>query len=295
MSSEPLISIIIPSFNSVNFIQETLDSVLKTSYEPFEVILVDNASSDGSQEFLTKKYRYVPNLRIMKLKRNVFFTGACNRGANIAKGGKLVFLNSDCVVSKSWLRELVHCSLSKPKAVIQPKILRFNDKKIVDNIGGKYSIFGLGKGIGNGVKGEAFKTNLKLDYANGTCFLIDSFLFRKIGRFDEWFKFHYEDVDLCLRAKKIGISSYLCHKSEIFHKVSLTFKSNISQEMLILNIRKNRLMVIHKNFNGVEKIIRYLLILIQYGGLVLLDLLHSDKERSFVTLKAIRVFISRIL
>lgn len=294
MHKTPLVSIIIPSFNSRKFIRKTLESVLKTSYKRFEIIIVDNGSTDGSGDFLMKTYRRVTNVKVIKLKRNTFFTGGCNSGAKIAKGKKLVFLNSDCVVSRNWLTELVSCALSNPKTIIQPKILRFDDQNIIDNVGGRYSIFGLGRGIGKGREENSFNQNMKIDYANGTCFLIDSLLFRKVDGFDNWFKFHYEDVDLCLRAEKKGVKSYFCHKSRIFHKVSLTFKSNIPKETFLLHIRKNRLMVIHKNFKGIEKLVRYILIFLQYGILVFTDIFRFDLNTSFVTVSAIYRFLNRV-
>ncbi len=85
-----------------------------------------------------------------------------------------------------------------------------------------------------------------------------------LGGFDDWFKLHYEDVDLNLRAKKESGKAFYCPKSIIYHKQSLTVKSQIKSDFLIFHVRKNRLQVISKNFAGFSKLYRFLALIPYY-------------------------------
>jgi hypothetical protein len=274
MSKLPLVSVIIVNYNGQKYLADCLDSLSKTNYPRFEIIVVDNASTDGSQKYLKAKMLNVKTnvkskslknnhqsssfkLQVIFNKENLGFAAANNQGTKIARGIKLVFLNNDTLVEKNWLKELVKFSLKNPKYLVQPKILFWPQKNIIDNVGGIYRFpgFGFGRGRGENDKGQ-FNQSVPVDYVNGTCFLIDKNFFHRLGNFDESYFLHYEDVDLNLRAKKAGGESWYCYKSVIYHKGSLTVKSQISKEKLLFNIRKNRLRAIVKNFNGWSKILR---------------------------------------
>ncbi|MCG2691742.1 glycosyltransferase family 2 protein [Microgenomates group bacterium] len=109
------VSIIIVNYNGKSYLTDCLASVLKSDFKDFEVIVVDNASTDGSVKGLNRR------IRLIKSKTNLFFTGGCNLGAKKAKGEWLVFLNPDTVVEPNWLGELVKEAKEK-KLTLQPKI-----------------------------------------------------------------------------------------------------------------------------------------------------------------------------
>lgn len=295
MSNLPLISVIIVNFNGRDFISDCLDSVLSSDYPNFEVILIDNASTDGSFNFIKNKYKKINNLCIFESKVQLFFTGGCNLGSFKSKGEKLVFLNSDTVVNKNWLKELFKLIIDKPNYLVQPKILLFTKKDTIDNAGGKYSLLGYGTGIGRGsLDNGRFDKNYEIDYVNGTAFMIDKKFFNKLGKFDELYKYQYEDVDLCLRARKFGGKCWYCYKSVIYHKDSLTFKKNVSSEDLMYRIRLNKFRTIIKNFSGIEKHLRLSLLLSALSFLCLKELLTTKRSNLSINLKVIKeIFINR--
>jgi len=264
MSKFPFASVIIVNYNGRAFIKECIDSVLKSNYPHFEIIIIDNASTDGSAKFIKELFinklkkkksqlvnpsvRNEPIIKLVESKKNLYFTGGSNLGAQKAKGKKLIFLNSDTVVDKNWLKELVAISKNHPRYLIQPKILFYKNKKTIDNVGGKYTFFGFGYGIGRGkIDCGQYDKNYPIDYANGTCFLINKKFFKKLNGFDERFHYFYEDVDLALRAKKLGGQSWYCYKSVIYHKGSLSFKKNVSKIKKAYYFQKNRLLTLLKN------------------------------------------------
>lgn len=255
MSNLPELSVIIVNYNGKDFISDCIDSVLRTDYPDFKIVVVDNGSTDSSFQLLKNKYKN--KIKLIRSKKNLYFTGGCNLGAKSATGDKLVFLNPDTEVNKHWLMNLVKCHLCKgEKSLVQPKILFFTNKDIIDNVGGKYIFPGFGVGMGRGEKDvRQYNKVIEVNYVNGTCFLIDKNFFKKLGGFDNDFKLVYEDVDLNLRAKKAGGKAYYCPKSVIYHKGGLTMKSQIESSFLLYHIRKNRLMTLIKNAS-----LKYLLI-----------------------------------
>ncbi|MBM4402077.1 MAG: methyltransferase domain-containing protein [Candidatus Cloacimonetes bacterium] len=269
MFNQPSVSVIIVNYNGKNFICDCIDSVLQTDYPSFEIVVVDNGSTNGSYELLQKNYEKNEKMRIIKSQENLYFTGGSNLGAKLASGEKLIFLNSDTVVTRNWLKELIYFSLNPPKFpkppnfLVQPKILirQLADPKspkfLVDNAGGRYLFPGFGVGIGRGkVDRGQYDKNFPVDFVNGTCFLIDKEFFEKLGGFDETYHFFYEDIDLCLRAKKQGGQCFCCGKSVIYHQRGQTIKTTLSQEEVNFYIRKNRRRTIEKNFRGFNKFLR---------------------------------------
>jgi GT2 family glycosyltransferase len=89
-----------------------------------------------------------------------------------------------------------------------------------------------------------------VDYANGTCLMVDREFFWELGGFDDWFRYFYEDVDFNLRAKKAGAQAWYGYRAVIYHKGSLSFKQNVAAETVVFYMRRNRLVTVMKNFRG---------------------------------------------
>jgi GT2 family glycosyltransferase len=259
--------------------------VLNSQYKDFEVIVVDNASSDKSLSLLKKRYSNEKKVRIIPLKEQFYFTGGSNIGAKHAKGSKLVFLNSDTEVNPSWLNELLATGKKHRNSLIQPKILKFNNKKIIDNVGGRYLFPGIGIGKGRGEKDfSGYDTDIKVDYVNGTVFMIEKKIFETLNGLDNWYCFQYEDVDLSLRARKKGYNLYYCHKAVVYHKGSLTFKATTPKAKLLFHIKKNRIQTILKNFTGCERVLRLSILLVLDKFWVLKEF-YSGRFSSILILK----------
>ena len=257
----PKISVIVVNFNGKKYIGECMDSILESDYSDFEVVVVENGSSDGSWQYLNRHYGKNSKVRLVRSEINLFFSGGSNLGASEAKGEKLVFINSDAVAEKKCLKELVLVSKEK-KRLVQPKIMVYG-KKVIDNVGGIYRWPGIGFGRGSGEvdKGQ-YDENKQVDFVNGTCFLTDKKFFWDLGGFDEDFKFFYEDVDFNLRAKKAGAEAWVAMKAVIEHKGSLSFKQNVVSGKVVYYCRRNRLLTIMKNFKGFKRLGRVLGLLV---------------------------------
>ena len=132
--SNPKVSIIIPHWNGIEILSDCLESLAQTEYTNLEIIVVDNASTDGSSDWVNINY---PSVKLIENDQNYGYAGGCNRGANVATGDFLVFLNNDTIQDSKWIDTLVDfLSLNSNVAAVQPKILNFFDQAKFDYAGG---------------------------------------------------------------------------------------------------------------------------------------------------------------
>lgn len=288
MSKIPSVSVIILNYNGRDIMEECVNAVLKSTYKNYDVVIVDNASTDDSVHFLKQKYGSHKKIKLILSKKNTFFVGGFNLGARKALGDLILLLSNDVIVEPQSISELVKCMKGNKKYLVQPKILSYWNKKIIDRVGGRYTLFGAGHNIGFNEKDQGqYDQDKKMDYVAATVFLADRKFFLELGGYDEWYRSHYEDVDLCLRARTREGECWYCHKSRMYHKLSVTYKKYVKMENLLFDIRKNRLRTVIKNFKGLERLIRVLLLVPIYLATSIQDLLSLRRERLFVTIRSI--------
>src|SRR3990167_8114157 len=127
------VSIIIVSWNGLNFLKNCLKSLYKIDYPNFEVIIVDNGSFDNSIEYIKRNY---PQVKLITNRRNVGFAEANNIGYKVADGKYILFLNNDTTVTKSFLTNLIKViEEEKDLGGVQAKILTMSDKRRLDSAG----------------------------------------------------------------------------------------------------------------------------------------------------------------
>lgn len=176
MNTKPLISLILVSYESSRLLPKFFTALKETEYEPYEVIVVDNASNDGSIAYLEK---YQPQTKVIANSINLGFGRACNQGARVAHGDMFVFLNPDVVVTPSWLTFLVeHINKYPDIAIICPQTLYLDEA--------------IGKFDGIYVQEKAA--------VPGCAMMITRRAWQDLGGFDEFYFLYWEDVEICWRA-----------------------------------------------------------------------------------------------
>lgn len=215
----PYVSIIIVNYNGGLLVERCLRSVLKTNFFPFDVLVVDNASSDGSPDLIAKHF---PSVRLIRLLGNLGYAGANNVGIRAATGKYLVLLNSDTEVEPEWLTHLVEVAERRPDAAfLQPKIL-FLDKHAMINSAGNaihFAGFGLCRGISSRDEGQYDRIE-EVGYASGACVMVSRVALQKVGPLDEIFFAYGEDKDWGWRARMLGYKSIYVPAARIYHKWS---------------------------------------------------------------------------
>jgi len=218
-------SIIIPVFNNLHLTQQCLDSIFKnTTPGLYEVIVVDNGSSDGSREYLQS---IQPRVRYIRNSRNLFFARGCNRGAWSANSENLLFLNNDTVVKPGWLEAMLEVLAESPEIGIVGNKQLFPSTNpvycdLVWHAGMTFTEQTDSWHVFFGFDADHPAVNRQRDYpcVTGCCLLIRKSLFERLRGFDPWFQNGYEDTDLCLRAGNTGARIVYTPKSEIVHHVS---------------------------------------------------------------------------
>ena len=213
----PLISIIILNYNAEKFLDECLNSIYKTEKVNFEIILVDNASTDKSYRECVKKF---PGIKLIENKKNLGYCEGNNVGIRASKGEYVVVLNPDTIVTPTWLSELIYAYQKNGEGIYQPKILATTDHDMLLSSGQFIQLFGFGYSRGKGEKHVQESTNIeKISYASGTCLFTSKKILEKLDNFDSFLFAYHDDLDLCWRGVMLGINSFYVPASIIFHPI----------------------------------------------------------------------------
>ena len=196
-------SIIIPNWNGEHLLKDCLESLKKQGYTGFEIILVDNASSDNSIQYVENNF---PKVKIIKLDKNYGFARAINEGVKLSRSKYVVFLNNDTKVTKDWLKNLVDLADKHPEVIsVNSKILNFYDKKKIDGVGILINEVGQARSIGWDEKDLGqFEKQQYIFGATGGASLFRRQEFTAVGGFDENYFMYCEEVDFAFRAQFLG-------------------------------------------------------------------------------------------
>lgn len=203
-TSNPKVSIIIVNFNGNNFLLECLKSIKQSTYKNYEVIIVDNASSDDSIK-LAKENVSIPNTKYLILNTNMGFSAANNQAAKMATGDFLFFLNNDTKITPKTLDVLI-------KTIVKDKNIGITTCKLV-SYDGKNTFH---SGIGVDILGFPVNSG-KTFYAEGSALLINKSLFFKLKGFDNSYFMFHEDIDLCWRTWLLGYKIISTDNTLIYH------------------------------------------------------------------------------
>jgi GT2 family glycosyltransferase len=232
----PRISVIVLNCNGRAWLGPCLTALAaQTGAPPFEVVLADNGSTDGSTELVTRAF---PTVRVVDNGSNLGFAAGNNAAARAAQGPLLVFLNNDTVPAEDWLEKL-HAAhdVSPDRALVTSRILFLDRPAIVDSAGDGYLRAGGAYKRGHGASAEAFAQSGEVFGACGAAFLITRALFDELRGFDEHFFMVYEDVDLSYRARLRGHACWYAAEAVVLHAGSGTL--GVSSDAAVFHGQRN--------------------------------------------------------
>src|SRR3989344_2463204 len=211
------ISVVIPSFNGKNRLFRLLNSLKKSNYPKYEVIVVDNGSKDNLLADGKKIYKWVRWIDAGKI--NIGQTGCYNLGfAHAKKNNHILCVDDDVVVDKNMILKLVEAIDARPKiGVVVPMVLYLSDKNWVNQAGANVNLITGKVTVGWGSR-ENF-SEAKEVQNSGTVMLYTREILNKIGGMDDWFLCYF-DPDYCLRAKSRGYITWYTPDAIAYHDQS---------------------------------------------------------------------------
>lgn len=244
MEKTPLVSIIIVSCDREYLLGRCLESLFKQAYKNYEVILIDDCSTDGSREFIEKNY---PSVKLIRNKEKLGYAQNNNIGIGISEGKYIVTLNNDTTVEPGWLENLVRVAESdKEIGICASKQLNFYNPHIIDSTGIvlRRGMYPSNRGHDEPDKGQ-FDNSSEIFGAPGASAFYRRDMLNQIGLFDPDYFFYHEEFDLCWRAKLWGWKCVYVPKAVIYHIGGAT--AGQGSKFSIYYTERNRLLTAVKN------------------------------------------------
>ena len=214
-------SVIIVNYNGGEGLVQCLRSLATEWAANDEIILVDNASVDGSADAAEQAF---PHVRVLRSETNLGFGGGNNLGARYSTGKYLVFLNPDTLVSPGWLEPLLSALDQRPQVgLTTSKILLLSDRERINTCGNDTHYSGLTLCRGLGLPRDMLNEPVEVGAVSGAAFAMRRELYELLGGFDETFFLYMEDTDLSWRARLLGQHLLYVPDSIVYHDYALRF------------------------------------------------------------------------
>ena len=272
MISFPKVSVITVNWNNFNDSAECLESLRKTTYSNFEVIMVDNGS--GGDDVSLLKQRFGDSIRLIVNDKNSGFAGGCNIGIKdaLARGADyVVLLNNDTVVAPDFLEGLVRVAQSDERVGIAGgKVFCYELPELIWFAGGIIN-YRTGRtpirGSGEADKGQ-FDEIVRVDWISGCFMFISRDVLQAVGMLDERFFFGWEDVDLCVRAARKGFKVLFVPESRIWHKGFGIDKRDRLMGMPVYYATRGQFLFMEKHFAKPQLAVAWLYFVVTFPGCV---------------------------
>lgn len=254
MKQFPLISIVTVNYKQAQTTNELINSLLKVSWQNWELIVVDNNSGTSDTDKLRTD---LPNIQIIKSDKNLGFAGGNNLGIARAKGDYILLLNNDTEVEVGFLEPMINWMIHNPKTgAVSPKIKFFYQQDTLQYAGfTKMNPFTLRmQGIGYGKKDIGqYEVTKPTEFAHGCAMMVSRKVIDKVGPMNEKYFLYYEEHDWSLRIKQAGFNIYYIPESVVWHKESVSVSKNSTLKTYFMN--RNRILFMKLNLSITQQAI----------------------------------------
>jgi len=242
MPRKKSVSIVILSYNNREDLEECIPSLMSQTYQDFEIIVVDNASMDGSEEFIRTNY---PMIKVVQTGKNLGYPAGNNAGFEVAEGEYIVVVNPDTVADPEWLAELIKPLKNDPTiAATTSKVLIYYQKDKINTCANTSHLTGLTfcRGLNKSV--DEFNNFQAVGAVSGCSFAIRRDVLKYINGFDPDFFLYMEDADLSWRIRFAGGKILYVPESIIYHKFNLSIAP-----WKEFYLERNRYLILLKNLD----------------------------------------------
>ena len=264
-------SVIIPNLNGAGWLRDSIESIWAQTEQDFELIVIDNGSTDESLE-IARSYCGRDRYTLIENAENTGFSHAVNQGIAIAKGEYMALFNNDAFAEPTWLAELLRTAEADPKIfAVSSLMLRFYEPELADDAGDYVTILGFACKRGDGLKASRYTKPCRIFSACGGAALYRKSILDKIGVFDELFFAYYEDVDLSWRANNFGYKNVYCPTARCRHICGATTGAVRYNPFKSIQSGRNSILLPYKNqpllmmlLNLIPMVLGYLLKVVMF-------------------------------
>ena len=282
------VSVVTPNFNGERFLKTFLGSLNDDSEYIGEVIIVDNGSSDGSLEYL-KNNKFDFPLVLVENDKNLGFAPAVNQGILKAENELIFSINNDTELKKGSIKALIDLITSSDDIFsVQSKMLQYNNKNLIDDVGDEYNLLAWTKKTGENHDSSEFSEVKEIFSSCAGAAMYKKSILEEIGLFDDNFFAYMEDVDLAIRSKINGYRNLLCPDAIVYHIGSAT-SGNRYNEFKVKLAARNNVWVVHKNLPIPMKIVNFIFL---FAGFFIKYLFFVKKGFGSTYLSGIREGLS---
>lgn len=235
MAEQAEVTVIIPNYNGKVFLESCLAALRKQKCRSFQILVVDNGSTDESVEWLKEQ-----GIPAICLETNTGFSGAVNTGIRAARTPYVLLLNNDTEPEPDFVGELLK-SIRRSKKIfaVSSKMIQLYNKELMDDAGDMYSVAGWAYQRGVGQSSKEYNRPCEVFSACAGAAIYRREVFETIGYFDEKHFCYLEDIDVCWRAKIFGYHNMYCPAAVVYHVGSGTSGSKYNDFKVKLAARNN--------------------------------------------------------
>ena len=255
------VTIIIPNYNGKHFMEPCLASLKEQTCQDYKVLVVDNASTDGSLEYMKEHY---PKIEVIALDKNYGFSKAVNVGIQHSTTPYVILLNNDTTVDPHYVEEMIKAIERSPRIFsVSSKMIQMYHPELIDSAGDLYTLLGWGVCRGTGRPVSNYTEADEIFTACAGAAIYRRSAFSKIGYFDENHFAYLEDIDVGYRAKIYGYKNTYCPTALVYHVGSGTSGSKYNSFKVKLSSRNN-IYLNYKNMPILQLILNFLPLLTGY-------------------------------
>jgi GT2 family glycosyltransferase len=277
----PSVSILMVNYNGRTHLEEFFESVFKLNYpeNKYEIVVMDNASTDGSPDWIEQN---CPQVKLVRLDENYGFEIANNKGVkDYCKGDFIALQNSDVVLDENWLIELVRQAVKKPEAIYGSKMLWYHRRDYIVYAGGKLFFWGDHCHLQTYAQdSNEQNTPFMVLYADGCGALLSRKLYLEIGGFNESYWVYADDYELSWKAWLSGYKVYFVPTAKFYHKVSASY--GMRSHTHIYFLLRNQMRNIIKFTELSTLILMFPLFILYYLGMYLAVYCFQEKKISLI-------------
>lgn len=258
-------SVIIPNLNGEGWLKDSIESCINQNFDgEYEIIVIDNASTDKSMEIIRQCGKNFSNYRVIENDSNTGFSYAVNQGIKLSEAKYAVLFNNDAFAQPDWLQQLCDCADTDEEIFsVSSLMIQHYNRHLCDDAGDYVPLFGWTCKRGDGLSIDRYQKQMRVFSACGGAALYRKSLLDKVGLFDESFFAYGEDVDIGWRANNMGYKNIFCPKAVCYHICSATTGGRYNDFKSIKSGR-NTLMLLYKNMPLVMFIINFPFLLLGF-------------------------------